>query len=382
MNSKINKSYHSICRWTFHAGKGGFVPAHIRPEWESKKFGTVEMIKLVKEKIAPRLPEHIVLGVELHYDNEVNENSVNEIAGALTDTGLYLAMITPGLHGHFAYGGPASLDEKERKAAAEFGLRTADIVYGVLKKAWHPDKDKAPAFVIWNGSYGYDIATVAIKKMYQNLKTSIASLCKYEEKKGGLLYFAIEPKPNEGHPALLLPTVASALLFWRKLEEEFGLSRNKKGINKEFGHSEMIGLDHVYDTVEEIDSNALLHMHINSQGYNDGIILGGPGKFDIDHGARINGMNIAVAGLVQESGFNRWKGHDMTVRPYDNEKQGIDRVVRSILSWDACEKAAAELDTDKLQSFLCQRETAKAEDMMRQAVVNAHEHFVKMYNAE
>jgi xylose isomerase len=38
----------------------------------------------------------------------------------------------------------------------------------------------------------------------------------------------------------------------------------------------MIGLDHVYDTVEEIDNNMLLHMHINSQGYNDGLILGGP----------------------------------------------------------------------------------------------------------
>jgi xylose isomerase len=144
----------------------------------------------------------------------------------------------------------------------------------------------------------------------------------------------------------------------------------------------MIGLDHVYDTVEELDSNEMVHMHINSQGYNDGIILGGPGKYDIDHGARINGMNIAIAGLIQESGYNRWKGHDMQVRPYDNERQAIDRVIRSILSWDACEKAAAELDTDKLNSLLKQRESAKAEDMMRAAVVNAHGHFMKMYIAE
>ena len=112
----------------------------------------------------------------------------------------------------------------------------------------------------------------------------------------------IEPKPNEGHPAMLIPTVASALRFWRKLEEEFGVSRDKKGINKEFGHSEMIGLDHVYDTVEEIDDHAIIHMHLNSQGYNDGIILGGPGKYDIDHGVRINGMSIAIAGLIDHAG--------------------------------------------------------------------------------
>jgi len=31
-------------------------------------------------------------------------------------------------------------------------------------------------------------------------------------------------------------------------------------------------------------------------GYNDSIILGDPGKYDIDHGVRVNGMNIAIAG--------------------------------------------------------------------------------------
>ena len=80
-----------------------------------------------------------------------------------------------------------------------------------LKKAWHPDADKAPAFVIWNGSFGYDIATIGIKQMYQNLKESVAGLCKYEQKKGGNLFIGFEPKPNEGHPAMLIPTVASAL---------------------------------------------------------------------------------------------------------------------------------------------------------------------------
>ena len=141
----------------------------------------------------------------------------------------------------------------------------------------------------------------------------------------------------------------------------------------------MIGLDHIYDSVEELDNNAMLHMHLNSQGYNDGIILGGPGKYDIDHGVRINGMNIAIAGLIQQAGYARWKGHDMQPRAYDNVERAIDRVVRSILSWEACEKAAKELDTKKLLKHLEKRETAKAEDIMRSAVVNAQGRFDKMY---
>ena len=315
----------------------------------------------------------------MHYDYEYDEKTAPAIADALVDAGMFLAMVTPGAHAHFAYGGIASLDPSERKAAEEYCQRSLDLAYGPLKKAWHSDPEKAPTFVIWNGSFGYDLASVGIRQMYQNLKESIAKLCKHEDECGGNLFIGLEPKPNEGHPALLIPTVASALLLWRKLEEEFSISRDRKGINKEFGHSEMIGLDHVYDTVEELDNNAIVHMHINSQGYNDGIILGGPGKFDIDHGARVNGMNVGIAGLIQEAGFDRWKGHDMQVRPYDNTEQGIDRVVRSMLSWEACAKASQELDTNQLMAHLIARETAKAEDMIRGAVSQAQQHFDKMY---
>jgi xylose isomerase len=373
----VEKSLHSICRWTFNPGKGGFVPADMRPEWAGDNFGTPEMIELVADKIKPRMPDNIVLGIEMHYDAEVDDKNAAAVADALVDNGLYLAMITPGAHTHFAYGGIASLDPEERKAAEDLGTKTVDLAYGTLKKAWHPQK--APACVIWNGSFGYDIATVGIRQMYQNLKESVAGLCKYEQKQGGSLYIAFEPKPNEGHPAMLIPTVASALLFWRKIEEEFGVSRKNKGVNKEFGHSEMIGLDHVYDSVEELDNDMMVHMHLNSQGYNDGIILGGPGKYDIDHGTRINGMNIAIAGLIQQAGYSRWKGHDMQTRAYDSAEQGIDRVIRSVLSWEACEKAAKELDTEALMNVLAKRETAKAEDMMRQAVVAAQKYFDHMY---
>jgi len=372
------KSLHSICRWTFNPGKGGFVPGDMRPEW-GRGFVTPEMIELVARKVRPRMPKNVLLGIEMHYDAEVDDKNAAAVADALVSNKLYLAMITPGAHSHFAYGGIASLDRNERKAAEDLGTRTVDLAYGTLKKAWHPEV--APAFVIWNGSFGYDIATVGIKQMYQNLKESVAGLCKYEARKGGQLYIGFEPKPNEGHPAMLIPTVASALLFWYKVEKEFGVNIARKGVNKEFGHSEMIGLDHVADTVEELDNGMCVHMHLNSQGYNDGIILGGPGKYDIDHGARVNGMNIAIAGLIQQAGYERWKGHDMQTRAYDNAEQGIDRVIRSVLSWEACEQAARKLNAKALLKALAQRETAKAEDMMRAAVVMAQNAFDEMYKA-
>ena len=371
------KSYHSLCAWTFNAGKGGFTPYSTRPDWSDDKLDTAGKIRLIAEEIRPRLPDHIELGFEIHYDYEYNEKNVEAIADAMCETGISLAMATPGAHRYFPYGGICSPDPEERKAANEYGARAVKIAYNELKKAWH--KDIPPSFVLWNGSYGYDLASVGIQKMYNYLKESVAELCKLEESLGGEMFLAIEPKPNEGYPAMFLPTVASAIVFWRKLAEEYGINIDKKGLNKEFGHSEMIGLDHVYDTVEEIDNNMLMHMHVNSQGYNDGIILGGPGKFDIDNGARINGMNIAIAGLINQAGYNRWKGHDMQVRAHDTEEQGIDRVIRSVLSWEACEQAAESLDYELLWQYLVKRETAKAEDLMRASVVQACKHFNEMY---
>ena len=375
------KSLHSICRWTFNAGKGGFVPADARPDWLGKGMDTVKMIELTRKKIAPRLPDNVMLGIEMHYDSEVCEKTAAAVADAMVANKLYLAMSTPGAHSHFAYGGISSLDPNERKAADEFGARAVELTYGPLKKAWHPDADKAPSFILWNGSFGYDLASVAVKQMYQNLKESVAKLCKAEAKLGGKLFIGFEPKPNEGHPAMLIPTVASAITFWNRLQEEYGIPKAKKGVNKEFGHSEMIGLDTVYDTVEEIDNDAMVHMHLNSQGYNDGIILGGPGKYDIDHGARVNGMNVAIARLIQDAGFSRWKGHDMQARAYDNNEQAVDRVVRSVLSWEACALAAQDLDMKALAKVLASRETAKAEDIMRGAMVKAQQYFDKLYRA-
>ena len=66
------ESLHSICRWTFNPGKGGFVPGDMRPEWGGG-FGTAEMIELVAKRIRPRLPKHVVLGIEMHYDAEVDD---------------------------------------------------------------------------------------------------------------------------------------------------------------------------------------------------------------------------------------------------------------------------------------------------------------------
>ena len=61
-------------------------------------------------------------------------------------------------------------------------------------------------------------------------------------------------------------------------------------------------------------------------------------------------MNVAIARLMQDAGFDRWKGHDVQARLYDDTDQALDRVVRSVLSWEACDHAASELNGDELRT--------------------------------
>ena len=79
------KSMHSICRWTFNPGKGGFVPGDMRPAWNGDSLGTPDMVKLVGEKIAPRMPDNVELGLEVHYNDEINEDNAAATADALAD---------------------------------------------------------------------------------------------------------------------------------------------------------------------------------------------------------------------------------------------------------------------------------------------------------
>lgn len=370
---------HSICRWTFNSGKGGFVPGNIRPEWSNDNLPTEKVPELIAKRIRPRLPENIRLGFEVHYDFEINEENSDRVADSMGENQLPLAMITPGAHAKFGYGGISSPDPQERIDAGKWGEITIDLAYGAFRKVW--DEKEAPTLVVWNGSWGYDMGTPAIRGIYENLKKGLADLVKYEEQAGGEMYICIEPKPNEGHPAMMPPTTASAILLWQRVAEQFGLDKSRLGVNKEIGHSEMIGLDAIYDTIEEVDAKTLFHTHLNSQGYNDGILMGGPGKFDIDFGVRVNGFNVALARVYQDSGYQRWYGHDMQPRPYDNADQAVDRVIRSILSWEACERAASQLDISAMDSAMASRNTAEVEDIMRDAVSFAQASFNSMYHS-
>jgi len=135
---------------------------------------------------------------------------------------------------------------------------------------------------------------------------------------------------------MLIPTVASALLFWRKLER-VRHPRRRKGVNKEFGHSEMIGLDRS-TTASRSWTTRPWCTAPEQPGPQRRADPRRTGKYDIDHGpgerAEHRHGRPHPGGRLQPL-----EGPRHADRPYDNAAQA-GRVVRSILSWEACAQAA------------------------------------------
>ena len=363
---------HNYCVWTGnHTGEAGFRPA-VRTEWAG--IPTDEVVDIFGEKALPRIKaavgSDIIVGIEAHYPFEINPQNAPKVTAALAKHGMYYGMLTPGLHklkecGSF--GGPASMDPKEREAARRVSRETVDLAYSSdVRVRWDPEA--TPTLVCWNGAWGYDVPHEFIPEMLGHLDDSMHGLVLYEKEKGGVLYIAIEPKPNEGHPKMLIPTVDSALQLWARVAKK-GADTRRCGVNQEFGHSQMIGLDHLYDVATQLPTG-IFHMHANDQGY-DGIRQGGPGMYDVDHGVALTGPNVGIMRMLKKAGFKRWVGHDMQARPHDSEPHALNRVVQSVVNWEALRKVADEFPGDELRGYLERRDTLGVELLIGDAVSTA-----------
>ncbi len=360
--------FQSVCRWTFNPGRGGYVPADTRPGFAG--MTATGFVGLVRDLIAPRVPPNTVLGIAIHYGAELSENDAGRFAEAAGASGLALSMLSPSAHQHFAYGGLASADPAERDSAREFARRALALLAGPLSTAVSA---RCPAVLdIWNGSLGYDIPTASLIDRLRQVDEAVTELVIAASSSGPVLKVGIEPKPSEGHPALLLQTSSDVLALRGRLRAA-GVDVSRFGLINEFGHSEMAGLDPVQDCAAALLEDAVVHIHANSQGW-DGIRLGGPGKYDVDFGLAPSATVFAIAGMLSASSYAGWIEHDMQPRPYDGEARCVDRVVKAICNWEAVMRLidSGVPDLAAMNELAVSRRTLEIEDMLRDAVARAH----------
>ena len=178
---------------------------------------------------------------------------IDRLKGALDATGLIIPMVTTNLFSApvFKDGGFTSNDRSVRRFALRKVLRQVDLAAELGAKT----------FVMWGGREGaeYDSAK-DIRAALERYREAVNLLAQYTTDKGYDLRFAIEPKPNEPRGDILLPTVGHAIAFIQTLErpELFGL-------NPEFGHEQMTGLNFVYAIQQVLYHGKLFHIDLNGQ---------------------------------------------------------------------------------------------------------------------
>jgi xylose isomerase len=186
-------------------------------------------------------------------DDAEREKQIERLKGALAATGVVVPMVTTNLFSApvFKDGGFTSNDRAVRRFALRKVLRQLDLAAEL----------GAETFVMWGGREGaeYDHGK-DIRAALERYREAVNLLAQYSIDRGYGIRFAIEPKPNEPRGDILLPTVGHALAFISTLErpELFGL-------NPEFGHEQMTGLNFVAAIQQALEAGKLFHIDLNGQ---------------------------------------------------------------------------------------------------------------------
>lgn len=200
----------------------------------------------------------------------------------------------------------------------------------------------AKTYVFWGGREGTD--TNAAKDPVQAgqwFREALNFLCEYSiEKKFGYK-FALEAKPNEPRGHIFLPVTGSMLGFISTLKHS-----EMVGVNPEFAHEQMAGLNFIQCVGEALDAGKLFHIDLNDQE---------PGRFDQDlrFGSASYKHAFFLVKLLTDhkyAGPKHFDSHAYRTADYNDVKEFARGSMRS---YKALEAKVAQYNADKqIQALL------------------------------
>lgn len=210
---------------------------------------------------------------------------VAEFRQALSDHGLVVPMATTNLFSDPAFkdGAFTSADAQVRAYALQKTMRSMDLGAEL----------GAHTYVFWGGREGTEVdAGGKLLSALGWFRDSLNFLAEYSEAQGYGYRFALEPKPNEPRADIFLPTVGSALGFIGTLDRP-----DLFGVNPEFAHETMAGLNFAHAVAQALDAGKLFHIDLNDQKMS---------RFDQD--LRFGSENLkgafTLVKLLEDSGYD------------------------------------------------------------------------------
>jgi xylose isomerase len=252
----------------------------------------------VRQPISPVDAVHLLAevgayGVNFH-DNDLvpfgastaeRDRIVRGFRQALEETGLVVPMATTNLFTHpvFRDGAFTSSDASVRAFALQKTMHAIDLgaEFG------------AKIYDFWGGREGTETDVYRDPRdAIKYLRDAINFLCEYANDQSYGMRFALEPKPNEPRGDIYLPTIGHALHFISTLEHP-----EMVGVNPEFAHETMAGLNFVHGVGQALEAGKLFHIDLNDQ-----VI----GRYDQDFRFASENPKRAffLVKLLEESGYD------------------------------------------------------------------------------
>jgi xylose isomerase len=253
-----------------------------------------------------RLADLGAYGVNFHDDDLVpfgsssadREVVLKRFRAALDETGMKVPMSTTNLFSQpvFRDGAFTANDPEIRRYAVRKTFESIDLGASL----------GAEVYVMWGGREGMECeAAKDVRAALDRYKEAVDLCCAYVRERGYNLVFALEPKPNEPRGDMFLPTVGHALAFIENLEWP-----EMVGLNPEFAHETMSGLNFTHAVAQTMWHGKLFHIDLNAQRI---------GKYDQDFRFGSEGIRDAfyLVKLLEDSG---WKGmRHFDAHPYRTE---------------------------------------------------------------
>jgi xylose isomerase len=240
-----------------------------------------------------RLAEIGAYGVNLH-DNDLipfdataqqRAEILKNFKQALADTDMKVPMATTNLFSQpiFKDGAFTSSDPKVRAFAVHKTMHAMDLGAEL----------GASTYVFWGGREGSEVD--AAKNPLDTLKwfrEALNFLNEYNHDQGYNFKFALEAKPNEPRGDIFLATTGNMLGFIETLDRPENV-----GVNPEFAHETMAGLNFVHHVAQAMDAGKLFHIDLNGQK---------PGRFDQDlrFGQEDQKTNFYLVKLLEDNGYS------------------------------------------------------------------------------
>src|SRR5919197_1395144 len=327
----------SLGIWALGGMVTRFVPVGYQPE--HGRESTVEKVSRAVEGLGDLIDDY-----EFHYPQELSEDNLDEVRGALDDHGIYAVATGTHLNPLFGRGALSSPDDAVRRQALDEALRAADFAASVDAQ-----------MILWPGVEGYNYPfQTPYREAWARFVDGVGEVAARCQERGVTLF--LEHKNSEPAMKILMRNVGMTLHVIHTLRAR-GITNVK--VNMDWQNLLMNG-ESLGEYAALLAAEGLLgHQHGNS----------GWGTFDDDNmvGATAFMETLELALELRRARYGSG-GERLGLDLYPYTEDQVAAVRRSVMQWRFIDGIAARIDEAALPEAQQAKDAVRAYELVYAAL--------------